>query len=315
MSIKRILKWTFIVLIGIIVIVVTATLLTPIPNIPQPDVVAMRQEVNQPFHLLETTDKETLFIRRWNPVDSLEKKGVAVLILHGITAHSKAYDFMAEPLSAAGYTTFGLDYRGHGLSGGSRGDSPSKERAKSDYLETMKFIKDLGFRNVVVIGHSFGVASAIYLAKMAPDETNGLVLLSGAYRGKQPARKYGWFEMMTIFTNSIIRPSTAVIEYKRVGMEKRNDPLFNYAYTLRFATMLSDQTELEFQQEPPMPILVGVGDQDELFTIDAVRELYDGIPGNNKEFWVIKESLHATFPASSWNDLINWLDKQGFGSS
>lgn len=219
---------------------------------------------------------------------------------------------MAEPLSEAGYTTFGLDYRGHGLSGGSRGDSPSKERSKLDYVETLKFVKDLGFSNVVVLGHSFGVASAIYLVKQAPNETNGIVLLSGAYRGKLPPRKFGWFEIMTTYINSIIRPSTAVIEYKRDGMEKSNDPLFTYAYTLRFVSMLDNQSELEFQDEPPMPILVGVGDQDELFSVEAVRELYDGILSDNKEFWVIEDALHATFPSSSWDDLIHWLNKQNF---
>tara|TARA_R100001143_G_scaffold6711_1_gene9064 strand:+ start:4607 stop:5551 length:945 start_codon:yes stop_codon:yes gene_type:complete len=312
MKFLKFLKWVFIVILGLVVIVITVTLLTPIPKNPTLDLDTMRQEVNQPFHLLETTDEETLFIRRWDPVDSLAKEEIAVLILHGITAHSKAYDFMAEPLSEAGYTTFGLDYRGHGLSGGSRGDSPSKERSKSDYLETLRFVKDQGFSNVVVLGHSFGVASAIFLAKEAPDETDGLVLLSAAYQGKLPPREFGWFEILTAYTNSIIRPSTAVIEYKRDGMEKSNDPLFTYAYTLRFVSMLDTQSELEFQDEPPMPILVGIGDQDELFSVEAVRELYDGIPGENKEFWVIEDALHATFPSSSWDDLVDWLDRQNF---
>ena len=61
-----------------------------------------------------------------------------------------------------------------------------------------------------------------------------------------------------------------------------------------------------------MPVMVGIGDQDELFSVAAVRELYEGIPGNNKEFWEIKDATHAKFPAECWNDLVNWLDTQGF---
>ncbi len=160
------------------------------------DVVELRKEVEQPYHLLETSDKETLFIRRWDPpVDSLIKKGVAILILHGITAYSAPYDFMGTPLAAAGYTTFGLDYRGHGLSGGNRGDSPGKERSQADRVEALQYIRHLGFSKVVVLGHSLGVASAIYLAKEAPDQISGLVLLSGAYRGKLPPREFGLYEM------------------------------------------------------------------------------------------------------------------------
>ena len=311
-SVKKIFRWVLLVALGLLVAIILITLLTPIPKNPEIDVVALRKQVKQPYHLMETTDHETLFIRRWNPtVDSLAEKGVAVLILHGITAHSGAYGFMAEPLSAAGYTTFGLDYRGHGLSGGTRGDSPGKERSQADRVETVRYLKTLGFPKVIVLGHSLGVASAIYLAKEVPDEISGLVLLSGAYKGKLPPRKFGLFEQMTILTNALIRPGTPVIEYKREGMVKSKDPLFNFVYTLRFVSMM-DVKELVFHQAPPMPILVGVGDQDELFTVQAVRELYDGIPGNKKEFWVIKDAIHAKFPPESWNDLVEWLDKQAF---
>ena len=308
---KRILKWLLISVLGLVLLLIAYAFLVPIPKNPELDLETLRSEVEQPYHLMEATDGETLFIRRWDAVDSLAREGVAVLILHGITAYSAPYEFMAEPLAAGGYTTFGLDYRGHGLSGGTRGDSPSKARSQADRVEALQFIKTLGFEKVIVLGHSLGVASAIYLAKEVPEEIAGLVLLSGAYEGKQPPREFGFFERLTILTNSVLRPGTPVIEYKREGHVKSEDPLFNYVYTLRFVTML-DVTELHFESEPPMPILVGMGDQDELFTVDAARELYDGIPGDHKDFWVIEGALHATFPPSCWADLVAWLDGKAF---
>ena len=45
-----------------------------------------------------------------------------------------------------------------------------------------------------------------------------------------------------------------------------------------------------------IPIFMAVGDQDELFEIDAVKELFDEVPGNNKEFHIIKGAKHAQFP-------------------
>ncbi len=314
MNFRKILKWTIGSVLVMVLTLVIITWVSPIPKNPQIDIEAMRKEVKQPYHLMKTSDGETLFIRRWNPADSLTKKGVAVLILHGITAHSGAYGFMAEPLSTAGYTTFGLDYRGHGLSGGTRGDSPSKERSQADRVEALQYVKNLGFPKVIVIGHSLGVASAIYLAKEVPNQISGLVLLSGAYRGKLPPREFGLFEKAKILTNALIRPGTPIIEYKREGMVKSTDPLFNFVYTLRFVSML-DVKELVFKEAPPMPVLVGVGDLDELFSVASVQELYNGIPGNNKEFWVIKDALHAKFPPACWNDLVKWLDRQNFDSS
>ncbi len=81
----------------------------------------LRQEFNGPHHQITTSDGETLFLRRWNPDSVDAKKDIAVLILHGVTAHSGAYDMAGVPISKGGYTTFGLDYRGHGLSSGNQG--------------------------------------------------------------------------------------------------------------------------------------------------------------------------------------------------
>ena len=170
---------------------------------------------NQQF---TTTDGETLFLRRWNP-DSLApaKKDIAVLILHGITAHGGAYNMAGVPISAGGCTTFGLDYRGHGLSGGNRGDSPSKERWIADLAEPVKYINGLGFSKVIILGHSLGVASAICAANAI--QISGLVLLSGAYEGKKGlSAPPTLFEKTKILASSIFRPSYQAVEYYRKGM-------------------------------------------------------------------------------------------------
>ncbi len=50
-----------------------------------------------------TTDGESLFLRRWNPDSIIQsKKDITVLIFHGFTAHSGAYDMAGVPLSAVG---------------------------------------------------------------------------------------------------------------------------------------------------------------------------------------------------------------------
>jgi hypothetical protein len=58
----------------------------------------LRHGFTAPHHVITTSDGAELFLRRWNP-DTIqaEKKDVAVLILHGITAHSGAYDMAGQP--------------------------------------------------------------------------------------------------------------------------------------------------------------------------------------------------------------------------
>jgi acylglycerol lipase len=270
----------------------------------------LRQNFKEAHNQFTTTDGQTLFLRRWNP-DSIApvKKDIAVLIFHGITAHSGAYDMAGKPISAGGYTTFGLDYRGHGLSDGNRGDSPNKERWMADLAESVKYVKSLGFPKVILLGHSLGVASAICAADAVPDEISGLILLSGAYEGKIGLTKPPtFFQKTKILASSIFRPSYQVVEYYRDGMTVTKDPLFNFKYTLRFLTML-DVKQLRLPKNLNIPVLVGVGDKDELFDIDKVKEFYNAVPGNKKEFLVMKNTTHAKIPVESWEEIVIWLNK------
>lgn len=56
-------------------------------------------------------------------------------------------------------------------------------------------------------------------------------------------------------------------------------------------------------------VLVGVGDKDELFKIDKVKEFYNLIPGNKKEFFIMKNATHAKIPVESREEIVDWLNK------
>ena len=306
---KRLKKVALIVVSILAVIIILGLILAYLPHkskisnhgISPAEAVDLRQRYKGTHHQFTSTDGETLFLRRWNPDSIIQsKKDLAVLIFHGFTAHSGAYDMAGIPLSAGGYTTFGFDYRGHGLSGGNRGDNPSKDRWIADLAESVKYIKSLGFSRVVILGHSLGVASAICAANAIPNEISGLILLSGAYEGKKRnQQELSLFEKSKIIASSIFRPSYQAVEYYREGMNVSKDTLFNFRYTLRFMTML-DVKKLRLPQKLNIPVLVGIGDKDELFDIDKVKDFYNLIPGNQKEFLVMKNTTHAIIPVESW---------------
>ena len=213
------------------------------------------------------------------------------------------------PISAAGYTTLGLDYRGHGLSDGNRGDSPGKDRWIADLAESVKYVRSLGFSKVIVLGHSLGVASAICAADVVPNEIAGLVLMSGAYEGRKGlSQPPTLFEKTRILASAIFRPSYPAVEYYRKGMTVTKDSLFNFRYTLRYLTMM-DVKQLRLPKDLNIPVLVAVGDQDELFEVDKVRDFYDSIPGSKKDFLVMKNTTHAKIPYESWEQVVDWLNK------
>jgi pimeloyl-ACP methyl ester carboxylesterase len=162
---------------------------------------------------------------------------------------------------------------------------------------------------VIILGHSLGVASAICAADAIPNEISGLILLSGAYEGRKGLTKPPTlFQKTKILASSIFRPSYQAVEYYRDGMTVSQDTLFNFRYTLRFLTML-DVKQLRLPKDLNIPVLVGVGDKDELFEIDKVKDFYDLVPGNKKEFMVMKNATHAKIPLACWVEIVAWLDK------
>jgi acylglycerol lipase len=316
---KKIIKRVFytllfvivgVVIFGLIVAYLPATWKIQNRGITPEEAAVLRQNYTGPHNEFTTTDGVTLFLRRWNP-DTIvaAKKDIAVLIFHGFTAYSGPYSMAGEPISRGGYTVFGLDYRGHGLSDGNRGDTPGKDRFIADLAESVKYLKTLGFKRVIVLGHSLGVASAICAADAVPDEISGLILLSGAYEGRKGLTKPPTlFQKTKILASSIFRPSYQAVEYYRDGMNVSNDTLWTYRYTLRFLTMM-DVKKLRLPSTLNIPVLVGVGDRDELFEVDKVKDFYNLVPGDKKEFLIMKNATHAKIPLESWEEIVAWLDK------
>jgi alpha-beta hydrolase superfamily lysophospholipase len=316
---KRIFKKFFLALFWLIAaLCIIGLILAYLPHswriknkgITQEQAAAMRAHYAGPHNQFTTTDGKTLFLRRWDP-DSIEpqKKQIAVLIFHGFTAYSGPYSMAGIPISKGGYTTFGLDYRGHGLSDGNRGDNTGKDRWIGDLAESVKFIKGLGYTKVIVLGHSLGVAAAICAADTVPREISGLVLLSGAYEGRPGvSQPISFFEKARILSSAIFRPSYRAVEYYRKGMTVTEDTLFNFRYTPRFVLMM-DVKKLRLPPDLNIPVLVGVGDKDELFEIDKVKDLYNLVPGDQKEFFIMKNATHAKIPRECWEEIVVWLNK------
>jgi pimeloyl-ACP methyl ester carboxylesterase len=266
----------------------------------------LREEFKDPHYLINPDDNTTLFLRAWEPSSNL--KNIAILIFHGITAYSGPYELIAKPLSNSGYSVFGLDLRGHGLSDGNRGDYPNRECLIKDLCTTISFLKNK-FPTLTLLGHSLGVMSSIVAVNNCIENIDGLILLS-AGREARPGvyTPLSILDKLKIVFSSLISPSKPVISYYREGMTGLDDPLYNFKYTLRFMRIFNPK-KLEIPEKLDIPVIVGVGDQDEIFTVESAKNLLNEIQGDNKEFFVMKNGKHAEFPKDSFKPLISWLEK------
>jgi len=268
------------------------------------DVKKLREGFKEPYDLVNTSDGITLFLRKW---ESPMPSNKAVLILHGITAYSGPYEMFGQAISKAGFTAIGLDLRGHGLSDGIRGDYPNKERLISDLVESVAYLKKQ-YSTLLLFGHSLGVLNAFIAKKNSPDQIDGLILMSagktvtpGVYKTPSILQK------LKILLSSIFSPSKPVINYYREGLLGLDDPLFNFSYTLRFMRLVSFQ-DLDFTEEIKCPVILGVGENDEIFSIESAKALLDEIPSKDKQFFIMYGAKHAVqFTEEVFKELKSWL--------
>ena len=271
------------------------------------DLLELREQSPDPFILIQSKDGANIFLREWK--SAATNNSVAIVILHGITAHSKPYDFIAKPLSEAGFQVFGLDMRGHGLSDGKRGDYASIKVVLNDLEAVLEYL-NANFERVIILGHSMGVITSFFIINAFPDKINGLILLSAARAVREGIYpKPPLFKKLKILSRSILQPSKPVIRYYRKGMQGADDPLFNFNYSLRFMKIFNAKNVI-VPDHIEIPVLVGVGDKDELFTVDSVKDLFDEVPTSDKEFIVIRGARHAVFPEGyEGTQIISWLRK------
>lgn len=104
-----------------------------------------------------------------------------VLLCHGLGEHAGRYGTVADTLTPDGWAVYGVDHRGHGLSGGRRCHL-------EDYADWLADFD--GFRRLVVarhpgvplfvLGHSMGGQIALAYALDHQDDLHGLVLSAPA---------------------------------------------------------------------------------------------------------------------------------------
>lgn len=131
---------------------------------------------------LKTDDGVPLHWRQWSK-PGLDPARGTVVIVHGLGEHIGRYEHVAARLNRWGWHVVGYDQRGHGASGGARGDLPHGLRLAQDLalvIDETRADTLLGQGPLVLLGHSMGGLVAAHFV------AGGLLSSSG---GELPA----WF--------------------------------------------------------------------------------------------------------------------------
>lgn len=104
-----------------------------------------------------------------------ENAGMPILLIHGVTSSSRAWQLIARELITKGYTPYAVDLRGRARSA----DLPGPF-GMATHAEDMKVVIEyLGFESIDIIGHSMGAFVAVALQGLYPERVATLTLLDG----------------------------------------------------------------------------------------------------------------------------------------
>ncbi len=129
---------------------------------------------------LTTADGTPLFVADWSAAAPGASADRGIVLMHGIGEHCGRYEHVARFFNDCGYAVRAYDHRGHGRSGGARGDVPDNGTLVQDAKIVIDdFAKRLS-APPVLLGHSMGGLFAAYYAMRALSPLGGLILSAPA---------------------------------------------------------------------------------------------------------------------------------------
>ncbi|MBH3461349.1 bifunctional alpha/beta hydrolase/class I SAM-dependent methyltransferase [Pseudomonas putida] len=192
----------------------------------------MRQA--QSLHF-STHDGVELHYRHWPATRNEHQPRRALVMFHRGHEHGGRMAHLADELDLPGYDIFAWDARGHGLSPGARGDSPSFATSVRDvqtFIEHIQARHGIAEPDMVVLAQSVG---AVLIATWAHDyapKVRCLVLASPAFKVKlyvpfaRPGLKLLKALRGNFFVNSYVKPRLLTHDPERV-MSYTADPLIS----------------------------------------------------------------------------------------
>ena len=241
-------------------------------------------EITDPC-FIKTSDNIHLAFYPYTP---LEKPRRVLLFVHGGGACSSlGYQYLAETLSA-GYRTavYLLDLRGHGLSGGPRGDAPSWERVWRDLSEMIDLVKD-GNPGIPLLlgGHSSGGGLVLNYAGWRNRRTaDGYVFIAPKWGYASKADRYSVGRdpfarirpgriILNQLTGGILFDHSDAVEMNYSGDRKKAQPLLVDRYTCSMVKAVTPANPKKQFGKINRPFSIFIGAEDELFLPDRTVEM------------------------------------------
>ncbi|MFB5029655.1 MAG: Monoacylglycerol lipase [Candidatus Phytoplasma pruni] len=236
-----------------------------------------------------------------------------IIITHGLGESSQDYLPLADFLCQAGYNVILYDVRGHGKSGGSRGDVNNFHVLVDDLASLVKEIKKKSSLKIFLIGHSMGgIITNAYMVKYG--EVNGSIISSApthTLNNKHLKYPFYWFNFKPRKLNFLSNKIAHTPIYKGY-----------FPYHLEYVTprlmrnllVLSPQYLQKRLSFYVGSVLFLYSIQDKIISFKNGSFLFEKVPSKDKKLILYQESYHNLFhdieAAKAFEDTVLWLDQR-----
>jgi len=245
-----------------------------------------------------------------------------LVVVHGLGEHSGRYDELAHALVAGNFAYYSFDLRGHGKSGGPRGDVHKFD----DYLYDLnRFLGLVRQREkhlpIFLMGHSLGGILTVLYALDHQSELAGLITASTAFQLASPP---GALSLLGARVLSTVAPGVKLqndLDPAQLSNDPAlpaqylSDPLVERQVTAKWASEFFSNYGRALQRAPELsiPLLVLHGGADEIADVAGARAFHERAGSSDKSLQVYTELRHELYTELPENrnqvfaDLIKWL--------
>jgi pimeloyl-ACP methyl ester carboxylesterase len=219
-----------------------------------------------------------------------EHAGVAVVVVHGFTAHAAEPNVEAvmTALTGAGFTAVTYDARGHGASGG---ETTLGVLEQHDVAAAVTLAREYA-RRVVLVGTSMGGIAVLRHAAEATDDVVGVVTVACPAEWKLPRNVRGVLAAWLTQTRSGRRLARSRLRVRIAPSITRGAPPAHVARSIA------------------VPVAVVHGTADPFIATDAAELLHANVPGPSR-LVVVEGLAHAFEPAERVTaailDAVDWV--------
>ena len=267
---------------------------------------------------IAAADGTILFVSDWRPEAATASRG-GVVLMHGLGEHCGRYEHVAHFFNEQGFTVRAYDHRGHGRSGGPRGDVPDSDALLRDaQLVIEDFAKQLP-TPPVLLGHSMGGLIAARYAVEQRSPLRALILSSPALAVSLSGAQKLLLKILSALAPGLTLPN---------GLEKRylshdidvveaytKDPLVHAKISARLLNCMLASIAIAQQGAAglSLPTLLAYAGDDHIIDSGGSALFAKSLPADSAEIHAYPQLYHEIFnetgAAQVFGDVRNWLDK------